>query len=123
MKYIEPSQIKTYLELGRELPQFIRLGEYFEDKTFEWVNLSGTPENAKITLIRSYDTGKDWGCYDVLSFGQVADDDPTEEKYFTGTLEECLDWLEKELGGNRTKFVGQGMIDAIYEQYVKGKKV
>ncbi len=119
MKYIDSNQLKTYLKLGRELPQFLGFGEYYESKTFEWANLSGNPENAKISLIRSYDSGSDWGCYDVLSFGQVADDDPSEEKYFSGTLEECLVWLESELGGSRDKFVGQGMIDAIYEKYVK----
>lgn len=116
VKYIDSSQLKTYLKLGRELPQFLGFGEYFESRTFEWANLSGSPEEAKIALIRSYDAGEDWGCCDVLSFGQVADDDPSEEKFFKGTLEECLSWLESELGGDREKFVGQGMIDQLYEE-------
>lgn len=120
MKYIESSQLTTYLRLGRELPQYIGLGKYFEATTFEWVNLSGTPDKAKIALIRSYDEGDEWYC-DVVSFAQVADDDPSEEKYFEGSVDECLHWLETELGGDREKFVGQGMIDDIYKQYVLGR--
>ncbi|RFA29934.1 hypothetical protein CAI21_08920 [Alkalilimnicola ehrlichii] len=117
MKYIAPEQLGLHLRLGRSLAQFIRIGQYFESKTFDWVTLTGTEDQARITLVRSRDEGAPWFC-DVAAFTTVAEDDPSEELHFTGSLEECLVWLESELGGSRSRFLGPGMIDDVYSQYV-----
>ena len=106
--------------MGREVSQFIGIGEYFESITFDWVLMSGTEENARIQYIRSIDEGDEYHC-DVMSFSSIGEDDPEEVREFNGTLDECLSWLQSELGGSPEKFVGKGMIDQLYEQYVMSR--
>ena len=120
MKYLPQSQLKTYLKMGRDITQFIGIGEYFESKTFDWVLMSGTEDDARIQLIRSIDEGDDYYC-DVMSFSIIGEDDPDEIKEFRGNLEQCLAWLKKEFGGSPDKFLGKGMIDQEYENYVKNR--
>ncbi|MES9941635.1 MAG: hypothetical protein ABW104_08555 [Candidatus Thiodiazotropha sp. 6PLUC2] len=118
MKYLQRDQLRLYLKMGREITQFIGVGEYFESTTFDWVLMSGTEEEAKIELIRSVDEGDEYYC-DVMSFSTIGDDDPEELKEFRGTLDQCISWLSAELGGSPDKFLGKGMIDQAYEAYVK----
>ncbi|MEW8382920.1 MAG: hypothetical protein AB2689_05210 [Candidatus Thiodiazotropha taylori] len=120
MKYLPSSQLKLYLKMGREITQFIGIGEYFESTTFDWVLMSGTEENAQIQLIRSVDEGDVYHC-DVMSFSTIGEDDSDEIKVYRGTLEDCLIWLSTELGGSPDKFLGKGMIDQEYEAYVKSR--
>lgn len=120
MKYLPREQLKLYLKMGREITQFVGIGEYFESKTFDWVLMSGTEDNARIQLVRSVDEGDTYYC-DVMSFSTIGEDDPEELKEFCGTLEQCLSWLERELGGSPDKFLGKGMIDQEYEVYVKNR--
>jgi hypothetical protein len=96
------------------------IGEYFESTTFDWILMSGTDKNVQIQLIRTVDEGDEHHC-DVMSFSTLGEDDPEELKEFKGTLEECLNWLEVELGGSRDKFLGKGMINQEYEVYVKNR--
>jgi len=106
--------------MGRELYQFIGIGRYFEGSTFDWVRISGSIDKSKIELIRSLDEGNEYYC-DVTSFSTVAENDIEEVREFFGSFDECLAWLEIELGGSRDKFVGKGMIDSEYEKYVQRK--
>jgi len=120
MKYLSADQLPLYLKLGRGLDQFISVGRYFEDVTFDWVRLSGSIDKSKIELIRSFDEGDEY-CCDVTSFSTVAENDVEEIKEFSGDFDRCLLWLETELGGSRDKFLEKGMIDREYEKYVQRK--
>lgn len=106
--------------MGREITQFIGIGQYFESTTFDWVLMSGTEENARIQLIRSVDEGNEYYC-DVISFSTIGEDDPDELREFSGALEACITWLTSELGGSPDKFLAKGMIDKEYEAYVKSR--
>ena len=112
---IAEARLGTYLRLKKELPQFRGVGQYFESLTFDWFLLSGSPENAEIQLIRSMDEGDEWHC-DVASFTTVNETDEEEDLVFSGPLEECLDWLDSH-GGERSGFLGPGMIDAVYQNH------
>ncbi|WP_261924982.1 hypothetical protein [Shewanella sp. NFH-SH190041] len=121
MKYIPREKLKLYLKMGRELSQFISIGQYFDSVTFDWVRMTGSEQNAKIELIRSVDEGDDYYC-DVTLFSTIGEIDPEEIKEYIGSLDNCLAWLESELGGSPDKFVGKGMIDQEYEEYVESRE-
>ena len=112
---IAKKQLGTYLRLKKELGQFRGIGQYFESPTFDWFLLSGSPESAEIQLIRSMDEGDEWHC-DIASFTTINEMDEEEDLTFTGTLDECLEWLDSN-GGDRNAFVGPGMIDTIYQNH------
>lgn len=120
MKYIPREKLRLHLKMGRDLSQFIGVGQYFESVTFDWVRISGTEQHAKIEFIRSMDEGDQFFC-DVTSFSTVGELEPEEVKEYIGPLNACLFWLESKFGGSPDRFVGKGMIDSEYEAYVQGR--
>lgn len=122
MKYLTEGQVQSYLKMGRDVAQFLGIGEYFESVTFNWVLLSGSVDNAKIELVRSIDEGDEYN-YDVSSFSTAGDYEVDEIKQFYGSLSSCILWLESELGGNRATFFAKRLINSQYKLYVLGKTV
>lgn len=120
MTYLTKDQLPLYLKMGRELTQFIGIGKYFESATFDWVRVSGSLDSSTIEVIRSIDEGDEYFC-DVKSFSSIAEIDIEERREFSGNLEQCLLWLESEVGGSRERFIRKGTIDSEYEIYVRNK--
>ena len=92
---IPPPQI--ILRANRPLAQFIATGEYFADRTFDWLRLEGTPDACRITLVRSLDEGAAHFT-DVQAFA-ILDDEPGQDPdSFEGPLPEALAWAATRFG-------------------------
>lgn len=94
MGYVPKEKLKLHLKLGRELFQFIGLGEYFESKTFEYLALFKERNEYTVKLVQVLDY--------MYSFSPSLDEFETVEELeneceskFTGSLEDCLAWTEK----------------------------
>lgn len=104
MKYLEPKKIQLYLKLGKEIYQFIKIGQYFESKTFEYVSLSKSGQNyiAKLVQVLDY-------MYDISpsidEFETVEELEGECEFIYEGTLEQCLSWANTSYQTSSDKWV------------------
>ena len=93
MEYVPEEKLNLHLKLGRELFQFIGLGEYFESKTFEYLALFKEENEYTVKLVQALDY--------MYSFSPSMDEFETVEELeneceskFTGSLDDCLSWAE-----------------------------
>ena len=114
MDYLPKEKLSLHLKLGREIVHFLRLGEYFESKTFEYLLIIKNDSGYCVKLIQALDY--------MYSFSPSMDEFETVEELegeciFSGNLEDCLDWAEKEYSCLKDKW-SLDIID-IYVSYVE----
>jgi hypothetical protein len=114
MKYIDKHKLFTYLKLKKEMALFLGVGEYFESKTFDWIKIEYHPDRIKCTKIRTFDEG-DAISNDIRSFSTLNDmEGEDEEEHVEGTLEYCLDWINKIENADTGKFIVTEDLNEIY---------
>ncbi|OUS27231.1 hypothetical protein A9Q99_15720 [Gammaproteobacteria bacterium 45_16_T64] len=89
MEYLAGNKFNLYLKLGREVAQFLKVGGFFELKTFEYLSLSKDSENFIVKLFHVFD------CMYGLSpcmgeFETVEELEGECESFFKGDLGPCL---------------------------------
>ena len=118
MNYIPIEKINLHAKLGRNLYQFIKIGEYFESRTFEWAQLSKTGELYKIELKQGLDY--EYSITHSMEEFETVDDLENENKSFSSeTLEECFIWSKNNYGCLPNKW-SKDIIE-IYNNYVKNE--
>ncbi len=117
MKYIDKHKLLTYLKLKKEMALFLGVGEYFESKTFDWIKLEYHPDSIKCTKICTFDEGNAIS-NDIRSFSTLNDIEG-EEEHVEGTLEYCLDWINKTEKADTGKFIMTEDLNEIYKILVE----
>lgn len=117
MKYIPKEQLATYLKLKKQLALFIGTGQYFENRTFDWIKLDYYPDTIVCTKVRSLDEGNEIFS-DILSFATVNDLEKEiglqEEERYSGTLEQCLVWINDNYRVDTNTFILMEELPKIY---------
>lgn len=117
MKYIPKEQLATYLKLKKQLALFIGTGQYFENRTFDWIKLDYYPDTIVCTKVRSLDEGNEIFS-DIFSFATVNDLEKEtglqEEERYSGTLEQCLVWINDNYRVDTNTFILMEELPKIY---------
>jgi hypothetical protein len=122
MSYIDESKLSTHLRIKRTLALFVGVGQYFEQKTFNWIKLSEEADGFKASYIQSLDEGDELN-YDVTLFSTVdsiqEDVDVNEPISFTGSLYDCIQWIKLHYATPDSKFIRMNALNEVYLQLVR----
>lgn len=121
MTDIPEQKAELHLKLGRKLAVFVGIGQYFEQKTFDWVLLEKAGLQYRATLTRSFSEGDEF-FNDVMSFGTVNElesEDEAESYRFQGDLAACLAWIRTDLKPESLKIITPHDLDLHYSELVK----
>ncbi|MCU0435637.1 MAG: hypothetical protein MUC87_19410 [Bacteroidia bacterium] len=98
------------------------MGQYFEQKTFNWIKLSEEADGFKASYIQSLDEGDELN-YDVTLFSTVdsiqEDVDVNEPISFTGSLYDCIQWIKLHYATPDSKFIRMNALNEVYLQLVR----
>lgn len=121
IEYILPQKAHLHLKLGRKLAVFVKAGAWFESKTFEWIRIEGKLAPYTATYVKTYDEGNEYTT-DVLSFRTAAYNDADRaENSVSGSLEDCMRWMDERLEGASIRLMRQEDLRIIYLNMVKKK--
>ena len=122
MKYINQSEIDKYLKRNIELALFVGIGEYFEDKTFDWLKISFNGNIYKVQFIQSFDEGNEM-VNSISDFSTVNDLEietgGAEIKSIEGQLLDCIAWITKNYNCDLSLFVKLDSLNEIYAGLVE----
>lgn len=124
MKIMTEEKAKLHLKLGRKLAIFVRLDNYFEQLTFDWILAEKIDADYKVALIRTLNEG-DQIFNDVLSFttiNQIEEDFENSTNSFKGNLEECFSWIKSKFNFTQLNFIAIEDLKFIYTEYAKKGK-
>ena len=102
--------------MGREIVQFIKIGRYFETKTFEWAKIYQENDRFVFELVRGLDY--EYGVFPSMKefvIVEEMDDEKVSESF--ETLEDCLEWGENNHNCAKDKW-SLDVIE-IYNEFVK----
>ena len=122
MQYIPKEKIELHLKLGRNLCQFVKIGTYFEDRTFDWIKLEKEGDQYCATLVRSFDQGNEVFC-DVLEFETANELDEDEDLQFKGEKEAVFEWLKNEFDINLEQFHAPKHLKEKYLELIENNQV
>ncbi|MEJ2622535.1 MAG: hypothetical protein P8163_20485 [Candidatus Thiodiazotropha sp.] len=123
MNYLPKEKIGLHLKLGRDIYQFVKIGQYFGSNTFEYLTLSKKEGGGFVKLIQVLDYMYSYSP-SMDEFETVEELEGECESKYSGTLEECLNWanesyncsvdrwsldvMESYLGDVEEEILGQG---------------
>lgn len=118
MRYLLPFAIRSALNRGRAVEQF--LGGFEHNGSPALRRLTLQPENASVTLLvyESYDEGGE-DDLDLYEFSEVDGEpgDPAAE-HPCATLEEALTLARTRYGADPDRWVNEGIIQDEYQDYI-----
>jgi len=118
MNYLHTDKLATHLKLGRKLVQFSGIGQYFESKTFDYLELSLGSKSYQVKLVRALDY--DYGFSPSMKeFETVEQLEPESRVAFSGDFDECLEWAIEQYDCNSDKWSLD--LIGIYSNYVDKK--
>ena len=119
---IPEKKLELHLKLGRKLASFVKIGSYFESRTFDWIQLEKSDGNYKAILIRSFDEGDDYA-FDVSEFGTVNDIDDLEINFKEGDLNLVLNWIANNYNLEKDGFYQLNDLNNKYRELVLENKL
>ena len=115
MNYLQIDKLSTHLKLRRKLVQFVGIGQYFESKTFNYLELFQNSKCFETKLVQVLDY--EYGFFPSMKeFETVEELEPEILIEFSGDLKECLEWANNKYECTTDKW-SLDLID-IYSSYV-----
>jgi len=122
MRYLTNSEIKTNLNLGKTVEQWLQpeFNKVDEVDILTWLEIEKEKSSDFVLRIcKVYDEG-DGDSLDFYGFTSVDPDELYEEKFFM-SLNDVYDYISKELNAFPDRFLNQGMCQDEYSNYLKNK--
>jgi len=115
MNYLPKDKINIHLNLGRKVVCFLQIGEYFESKTFEYLEIIKTNNEYTIKMVQALDNL--YSLSPSMEEFETVEDLENECNYmFTGSLDDCFNWATKKYNPLKNEW-SLDIID-IYLSYV-----
>lgn len=125
IEYISAEKAHLHLKLGRKLAVFVKVGTWFEHKTFEWICIEGKSVPHTANYITAFDMGDEYD-NDVSEFStanEYDNDTDQQENRFTGSLEDCMHWISDKLETNNIHLMKPEDLKTIYRDLTIRKKL
>ncbi|WP_378181184.1 hypothetical protein [Aquimarina sp. SS2-1] len=122
MEYVPQNKIALHLKLGKKLASFVKVGFYFEQRTFDWLKLEKSNDLITVSLVRSFDEGN-VGFNNVWEFKTVNELDEEENKHIKGDFETIERWIFENFGLKMDNFFQIDELDDKYTELVKENKL
>jgi len=117
--YLRASELQSVLDAGRAIEQWLGCRAESDDRVIEWLRIHRDKLGRfEVTRFEVYDEGNRNFC-DVYEFHSIEPDEPfgTEQLFDDSTS--ALKYATEVLGASEDRFVGSGMIQAVYLQYLR----
>ena len=117
-KYLLPEQLKTHLSLGKTVEQWLGPRKEEDYVVLTWISIS-KEKNGDYTLmfIENFDDG-DEDYLDIYDFSYLDPDKPAVIHSFE-SVPETLQFALTTYGASLERYVGDGMIQEEYGNYLK----
>lgn len=118
MRYLLPWAIKSALNRGRPVEQFLGGFEHDGSPALRWLTLQPGDGGVTLLLYESHDEGGE-DDLDLYDFSEVDGEqgDPAAE-HSCATLEEALTLARTEYGANPDRWVNEGVSQDEYRDYI-----
>jgi hypothetical protein len=115
MDYLPKEKLNLHLKLGREIVHFLQLGQYFETKTFDYLQMVKSDSEFTVKMVQALDYMYSFSP-SMEEFETVEELEGECESIFSGSLEDCLNWAESKYSCPKDKW-SLSIID-VYVSYV-----
>jgi hypothetical protein len=122
MRHIDPSQLQTMLNAGKRLEQWLGSRIADGERIIRWVELTRERNGEYAEYVVCFQERLDVGHHeyvDVWSFPPVDDDNEDGETEVFDELALALDHAALKLGAKRELFVGSGVVQDEYADFLK----
>jgi hypothetical protein len=119
MRYLDFEQLKSQLNAGRTVEQW--LGHFVFDsyRTLKWLQIEALrPTGFGVRYSEVFDEG-DPQHLDVYSFEALDPDRPDGILTEFASLEECIRHASEEYGAQLDRYVGHGILQEVYRDFLK----
>ena len=117
MRYLNAYYIRTALQRGKTIGQFLGGGATGEHRTIRWLDIRPDGERFCLAYYEAIDEGSD-SFLDLYEFPYASpDDDPPE--HFFNTIEEVLRYSGSAYGASDSRWVNQFVVQDEYADYLK----
>ena len=123
MRYLTEEEVKTYLNLGKTVEQWlpVQFDELEKMEILSWLEIEQENPASLILRIGQVYNESDGTSLDFYDFSSVDPDELFKERTFKN-LDSLFTTLESELNGNRTKFLNTGMCQEKYKQHMEKQR-
>lgn len=121
MRHLTDYYVRTALQRGKPVEQFLGGGLSEEHRTIRWLDIRPDGERFCLTYYEAIDEGSE-SLLDLYEFSYVSpDDDPPE--HFFDTIEEALRYGASAYGASDLRWVNQFVAQDEYADYLRSKGV
>lgn len=122
MLYLEQEQLKSNLNLGKSVEQWLGTETGNEYIIIKWLRVDKEADgNYTVTYIECFDEGNE-DFADVYEFSTLDPDYPFGITSSFSSIADAIDFSVENYGASYSKFVSEGMIQEEYINYFKNKK-
>lgn len=119
IKYLTRTQVESQLTARKAVEHWIGHKDEAEYRLIKWLRID--PENSggySVTCFEVFDEGGE-DMLDIYSFSALDPDTPYGNTFAFKDKDEALDYVFTNLGVALNEFVGEGMIQDVYANFLK----
>ncbi len=122
IKYLSEPQLRTHLQIGKPVEQWISHSEVEDYIILKWLRIDKDKSGKyNVCYFESFDEGG-LDFLEVYAFSAVDPDEPYGIITSLASIEDALDFAVRVYNATNDKFVPAGMIQEEYEVYLKNKE-